>query len=184
MTSQQNITHGVLVDIFTTGTLITGKPGCGKSELALSLIARGHQLIADDAPLFVRDNDNNLWGSCPELLQGFLASRNLGMLNIRTMFGDQAIKAKTAMQLIVNLDSRVRGNDEGECGDKEKYREILGIRLPQINIMLTSLCTPEVLIETAVRNFVLQQQGYNANLDFQGKQYDYQRTHHKSRRDR
>ena len=173
MTSQQNITHGVLVDIFTTGTLITGKPGCGKSELALSLIARGHQLIADDAPLFYRDNDNKLWGSCPELLQGFLASRNLGILNIRTMFGDQAIKAKTAVQLIINLD---KSNDN--------HREILGIRLPQINIMLTSLCAPEVLIETAIRNFVLQQQGYDANLDFQGKQYDYQRTHHKSRRDR
>ena len=140
--------HGVLLNIFNTGVLITGKPGIGKSELALELIDRGHQLIADDAPEFSVKN-RVLTGTCPALLQGLLNIRNLGTINIKKIFGTKAIKKSTNLKLVINLDN-----------NKNNNIEIQNIKIPQINIKKHA-----ILVEAVVRDFLLKQKGYDANLD-------------------
>ncbi len=157
------ITHGVLLEIFDVGTLITGVPGVGKSEVALALVDRGHKLIADDAPEFSVNNSKQIIGSCPELLQGFLAVRNLGVLNIKHLFGAQAIKSNIKLKLCISLD---KSDEENNSADLS----ILGENIPQITINFAQTRNCAILIETAVLNFQSQQQGYNANIDFAHKQ--------------
>ena len=147
--------HGVLLNIFNVGILITGRPGSGKSELALTLIDRGHQLIADDAPKFSAKN-GTLIGACPTLLQGFLNIRNIGTININKIFGIKALKKGTNVQLVINIDTQSAGDD---C------IEIQNIKIPQITIKKDA-----ILVETIARNFLLKQHGYDADLDLINKQ--------------
>ena len=95
--------HGVFMEVISVGVLITGQSGLGKSELALDLVSRGHRLIADDAPEFARIAPDIINGTCPELLQNFLEVRGLGVLNIRQMYGDSAIKSNKYLKLIIEL---------------------------------------------------------------------------------
>ena len=95
--------HGVFMEIYSIGVLITGESGSGKSELALELITRGHRLVADDAPEFTQIAPDVLDGTCPELLQDLLEVRGLGVLNVRQMFGDTAVKKNKYLRLIVHL---------------------------------------------------------------------------------
>jgi HPr kinase/phosphorylase len=94
--------HGVFMEVFSVGMLIIGDPSVGKSELALELVARGHRLVADDAPVFARTSPDTLNGRCPEILRDFLEVRGLGILNIRVMFGDSAIKPARNLRLILS----------------------------------------------------------------------------------
>src|SRR5690606_5036078 len=95
--------HGVFMEIYSIGVLITGEAGSGKSELALELLSRGHRLVADDAPEFTQIAPDVLDGTCPELLQDLLEVRGLGVLNVREMFGDTAVKKNKYLRLIVHL---------------------------------------------------------------------------------
>ena len=95
--------HGVFMEIYSIGVLITGDSGAGKSELALELISRGHRLVADDAPEFTQIAPDVLDGTCPEMIQDLLEVRGLGVLNIREMFGDTAVKANKYLRLIIHL---------------------------------------------------------------------------------
>src|SRR5690606_25564699 len=95
--------HGVFMEIYSIGVLITGDAGAGKSELALELISRGHRLVADDAPEFTQIAPDVLDGTCPEMIQDLLEVRGLGVLNIREMFGDTAVKANKYLRLIIHL---------------------------------------------------------------------------------
>jgi HPr kinase/phosphorylase len=96
--------HGVFMEVYSIGVLITGESGSGKSELALELITRGHRLVADDAPEFTQIAPDVLDGTCPEMLQDLLEVRGLGVLNIREMFGDTAVKRNKYLRLIVHLE--------------------------------------------------------------------------------
>ncbi len=147
--------HGVLLNMFATGVLITGRPGIGKSELALTLIDRGHQLVADDAPDFYI-KDGILIGTCPALLQGFINIRNIGTLNINKIFSAKSCAKSTKVQLAINIDLQSAFRDN---------IEIKNIKIPQITIKKDA-----VLAETTVRNFLLKQQGYDADLDLINKQ--------------
>ncbi|MDH5594893.1 MAG: HPr(Ser) kinase/phosphatase, partial [Gammaproteobacteria bacterium] len=102
-TSGTTTIHGVYMEVVGTGILITGDSGIGKSELALELISRGHRLIADDAPVFYKIPPDTLNGMCPPLLQDFLEIRGLGILNIRAMFGDNAINKNKYLRMIIEL---------------------------------------------------------------------------------
>nr|QMS47830.1 HPr kinase/phosphorylase [uncultured bacterium] len=95
--------HGVFMEIYSIGVLLTGESGLGKSELALELVTRGHRLVADDAPEFTQIAPDVLDGTCPELLQDLLEVRGLGVLNVRDMFGDTAVKRNKYLRLIVHL---------------------------------------------------------------------------------
>lgn len=164
--------HGVFLDVLGLGVLLTGASGIGKSELALGLINRGHRLIADDAVEFKRLDNETLMGSCPPLLQDFLEVRGLGIINIRVMYGDNAIKQHKRLQLIVHV--ALFSTDELAQMDRLQgmYRQqtILGVSVPEVTIPLAPGRNIAVLIETAVRNQVLKQHGYQATEEFIARQ--------------
>ncbi len=145
--------HGVFMAVLGIGVLITGDSGTGKSELALELISRGHRLVADDAPEFARIAPDTLEGRCPTVLQDFLEARGLGLLNIRSMFGENAIKQRKYLRLIVNLrdpQNQVMNADERLAG-MHRQREILGVAIPEVDLPVASGRNLAVLVETAVR---------------------------------
>lgn len=166
--------HGVFLEVLGIGTLLTGESGIGKSELGLGLINLGHALIADDAIDIQRQQDI-LIGSCPPLLQDFLEVRGLGILNIRAMFGDSAIKLKKRLQIIVNLFS-VNPQDViliDRLHGMHKVRSILDISIPEVSLPVAPGRNMSALIEAAVRNHVLKEQGYHASALFEKRQLAY-----------
>lgn len=164
--------HGVFMEVLGIGVLLTGKSGVGKSELALELINRNHRLIADDAPEFRRIAPDTLNGSCPGGLSGFLEVRGIGVLNIRAMFGDSAIKSSKNLRLIIQLermsDRELAAIDRLQ-GSRQQ-RTILEIDVPQVTLPVAPGHNLAVLVEGAVRNHILLFKGYNAAHDFIEKQ--------------
>ena len=128
--------HGVFMSVFDIGVLITGDSGLGKSELALGLVSREQCLIADDAPRFTRVNEQTIEGYCPPVLQDFLEVRGLGILNVRALFGDQAIVLKKHLSFIVHL---MRSSDIDFASTDRLYgihrvKPILGVEIPEVTI--------------------------------------------------
>lgn len=160
--------HGVYMEVLGLGALLTGKSGIGKSELALGLIDRGHHLIADDAIEFTKDNNGHLIGTCPTLLQDFLEIRGIGILNIRAMFGDSAIQKSKRLQLIVKLEHFTEKDLHAidRLHGMHTSQEILGITVPEVTIPVTFSRNLAILVETAVRNELLKQEGYLAHEEF------------------
>jgi len=162
--------HGVFMEVFSIGVLITGVPGSGKSELALELITRGHRLIADDAPLMTRISPDVINGTCPELLQDCLEVRGIGILNVRAMFGDSAIKPNKYLKLIAHLElmdpnSKVVAAIDRLQGQTTS-QEILGLEIPTTTIPVAPGRNIAVLVEAAVRNHSLKLRGFDAGQQF------------------
>lgn len=160
--------HGVFMEVLGMGVLLTGDPAVGKSELALELITRGHRLVADDAPEFSRMAPDILTGSCPPLLQEFLEVRGLGLLNIRTMFGDSAIKREKYLRLIINL-RKLSGEELAKMDRLQgsySTHHLLGIEIPEVTIPIAPGRSLAILVETAVRQHIHRRKGYNASEDF------------------
>ncbi|MFA6063268.1 MAG: HPr(Ser) kinase/phosphatase [Gallionella sp.] len=160
--------HGVFLDVLGVGVMITGESAVGKSELGLELITRGSGLVADDVVELHRITPDTLEGRCPELLRDFLEVRGLGVLNIRTMFGETSVRRKKSLKLIVYLH-RTR---DGELSQIERlplvstHQEILGVKIDAVNIPVVAGRNLAVLVEAAARNFVLQQRGINTMQEF------------------
>ena len=154
--------HGVFMEIYSIGVLITGEAGSGKSELALELLSRGHRLVADDAPEFTQIAPDVLDGTCPELLQDLLEVRGLGVLNIREMFGDTAVKNNKYLRLIVHLpkpmtEPNIHGY-ERLTGDSGK-RHVLDLDVPLITLPVMPGRNLAVLTEAATRLHILRTKG-------------------------
>ena len=168
MLAERQIVHGVYLEVLGIGVLITGESGVGKSELALELITRGHRLIADDAPEFSRISPDALNGVCPSALSGFLEVRGLGILNIRSMFGDSAIKQNRNLRLIVHLqhmgDEELRKIDRLQ-GSRQSVT-ILEVEVPRIILPVAPGRNLAVLVEGAARDHILHLKGYSAAQDF------------------
>ncbi len=167
--------HGVFLEVLGAGVLITGASGIGKSELALELISRGHRLIADDVTEFHRVDAGVLRGTCPAALRDFLEVRGLGVLNIRAMFGDSAIKRAKNLRLIICL-KQLAGDtlhDMDRLRGSRTTRHLLDIAVPEITLPVAPGRNLAVLVEAAVRNHVLSLRGYNAPEDFITKQRQY-----------
>ncbi len=162
------ILHGVFMEVISVGVLITGQSGLGKSELALDLVSRGHRLIADDAPEFARIAPDIVNGTCPELLQNFLEVRGLGVINIREMYGDSAIKSNKFLRLIIDLiPPRTHvPKAEDRIHLSERTTDILGVPIPTISLPVAPGRNLAVLVEAAVRDHLLIRNGYNASEDF------------------
>lgn len=173
MTSPQSLhVHGVFLEVFSVGLLLTGDPGMGKSELALELLNRGHRLVADDAPAFTLQGAANISGSCPALLQDFLEVRGLGVLDIRAMFGEAAIKRRERLGLIIHL---VHAADAptappNRLSGARTTRHLLDSAIPQITLPVAAGHSLSVLAEAACRDHLLRLQGYNSDEQFAARQ--------------
>lgn len=161
-------THGVFLEVYSLGVLITGAAGAGKSELALELITRGHRLIADDSPEFVLVEPDVLDGGCPPVLQDCLEVRGLGVLNVREMFGDSAVKRNKFLRLIVHLEawSRVNETRLDRLHGSASTRDILEVAVPEITIPVAPGRNLAVLVEAAVRNHSLKLKGIDSSMRF------------------
>jgi len=168
----QRITmHGVFMDVLGVGVLITGESGLGKSELGLELISRSHGLVADDAVEFARIAPNMIEGRCPPLLQNLLEVRGLGLLDIRTIFGETAVRRKMRLKLIVHLVRRSTMEENYErLPAPSQTEEILGLQIRKVVIPVEAGRNIAVLLEAAVRNTILQLRGIDTLKDFMIRQ--------------
>jgi len=165
--AERTTRHGVFMDILGLGVLITGESGLGKSELGLELISRGHGLVADDAVDIYRISQTALEGRCPELLQNLLEVRGIGLLDIKAIFGETAVRRKMRLKLIVHLVRKETMEREFERLPYEPlYEDILGLPVRKVVIAVDAGRNLAVLVEAAVRNTVLQLRGIDTYQDF------------------
>ncbi len=162
--------HGVFMDVFGLGVLITGAAGIGKSELALELISRGHGLVADDVVELAHTAPNTLEGRCPGMLRDYLEVRGLGLLNIRTIFGETAARRKMKLKLIVQLQKQTSLNDMPRLPLDTQSQEILGVPIRQVTFHVAPGRNLAVLLEAAVRNCILQLRGIDSMGEFISRQ--------------
>ena len=159
--------HGVFMDILGLGVLITGESGLGKSELGLELITRGNGLVADDAVDLYRINQTTIEGKCPELLQNLLEVRGIGLLDIRAIFGETAVRRKMRLKLIVHLVRKETMEREYERLPQEPLtQDVLGIPVRKVVIQVVAGRNIAVLVEAAVRNTILQFRGIDTYQEF------------------
>ncbi len=164
--------HGVFLDVLGMGVMLTGDSGVGKSELALELINRGSGLIADDVVEFYRIAPETLEGRCPPLLCDVLEVRGLGVLNIRTIFGEAALRPRKNLKLIVHLEkpTAIDAHYVDRLPLKPGAQLILGISISQVTIPVAAGRNLAVLVEAAVRNYVLQLRGIDSTREFVARQ--------------
>jgi len=159
--------HGVFMDILGLGVLLTGESGLGKSELGLELISHGHGLVADDAVDLYRISQTTLEGRCPELLLNLLEVRGIGLLDIKVIFGETAVRRKMRLKLIVHLVRKeTMERDFERLPYEPMYEEILGIPVRKVVIAVDAGRNLAVLVEAAVRNTVLQLRGIDTYQEF------------------
>jgi HPr kinase/phosphorylase len=165
--AERTTRHGVFMDILGLGVLLTGESGLGKSELGLELISRGHGLVADDAVDLYRISQIALEGRCPELLLNLLEVRGIGLLDIKAIFGETAVRRKMRLRLIVHLVRKETMEREFERLPYEPlYEEILGLPVRKVVIAVDAGRNLAVLVEAAVRNTVLQLRGIDTYREF------------------
>jgi HPr kinase/phosphorylase len=165
--AERTTRHGVFMDILGLGVLMTGESGLGKSELGLELISRGHGLVADDAVDFYRVSQTSLEGRCPELLMNLLEVRGIGLLDIKAIFGETAVRRKMRLKLIVHLVRKETLEREFERLPYEPlYEDILGVPVRKAIIAVDAGRNLAVLVEAAVRNTILQLRGIDTYQEF------------------
>ncbi len=165
--AERTTRHGVFMDILGVGVLITGESGLGKSELGLELISRGHGLVADDAVDLYRVSQTALEGRCPELLANLLEVRGIGLLDIKAIFGETAVRRKMRLKLIVHLVRKETMEREFERLPHEPLSdEILDVPVRKTVIAVEAGRNLAVLVEAAVRNTILQLRGIDTYREF------------------
>ena len=162
--------HGVFMDVLGMGILIAGESGLGKSELALELITRGHGLIADDVVEFIRVAPDAIEGRCPPLLQNLLEVRGLGLLDIRTIFGETSVRRKMRLKLIVQLIRRSVMDEFERLPLEAMSQEVMGLPIRKVVIPVAAGRNLAVLVEAAVRNTVLSLRGIDTMQEFLERQ--------------
>ncbi|MBI3562723.1 MAG: hypothetical protein HY080_13510 [Gammaproteobacteria bacterium] len=167
--SEATTVHAVLMRINTSGVLLMGESGSGKSQLALELIQQGHALVADDAPLLYRSGLKRLTGTCHPVLANFLEVRSLGLLNIRAMYGTQAIAACQEIDMLIELHP-THTSVERRLSPQLTSRKLCGVDVACLHLEVISNQSIACLIEASVRQQQLLQQGYDASLDFSEQQ--------------
>lgn len=159
--------HGVFMDILGLGVLLTGESGLGKSELGLELISRGHGLVADDVVDLYRVSQSAIEGRCPELLANLLEVRGIGLLDIKAIFGETAVRRKMRLKLIVHLVRKETLEREFERLPYEPlYEDVLGMPIRRVIIAVDAGRNLAVLVEAAVRNTILQLRGIDTYREF------------------
>lgn len=159
--------HGVLMDVFGVGVLILGKSGIGKSECALDLILRGHRLVADDMVHIQKHIPSVLIGSGFEVIQHHMEIRGLGIINIRSLFGVEAIRERKKIELVMELVEWDTRQEYDRLGFEEEKYTVLGVELPMLRIPVTPARNLTTIIEVAARNHLLKVMGYDSALEFE-----------------
>jgi len=168
--------HGVMLDVLEVGVLITGDSSIGKSELALELISRGHGLVADDVVELQQIAPDTIQGRCPPMLRDFLEVRGLGVLNIRSIFGETAVRPRKALRLIVQLEPFEPGLEPRDrLATRAGTQDILGVEIPSVTLAVAPGRNLAVLVEAAVRNHILITRGINSTEDFIRRQEEAMR---------
>ena len=166
--------HGVLLDVLGVGVMITGESGVGKSELALELISRGSGLVADDVVELFHIAPKTLEGRSPEVLKDFLEVRGLGLLNIRTIFGETAVRRRKNLKLIVELMKPGQGQKQNSQTERlplqASSQNILDVDVRKVQLPVAAGRNLAVLVEAAVRNYVLQLRGIDSTQEIMARQ--------------
>lgn len=169
--SDRTTMHGVFMDILGLGVMITGESGLGKSELGLELISRGNGLVADDAVDLFRINQTTIEGRCPDLLQNLLEVRGIGLLDIRAIFGETAVRRRMRLKLIVHLVRlETFERDYERMPSVPLTQDVIGIPVRKVVIQVVAGRNIAVLVEAAVRNTILQLRGIDTYEDFAMRQ--------------
>jgi HPr kinase/phosphorylase len=165
--AERTTRHGVFLDILGVGVMLTGESGLGKSELGLELISRGHGLVADDAVDLFRVSQTSIEGRCPELLLNLLEVRGIGLLDIKSIFGETAVRRKMRLKLIVHLVRKETLERDFERLPYEPLdEEILSVPIRKVVIAVDAGRNLAVLVEAAVRNTILQLRGIDTYREF------------------
>lgn len=154
--------HGVLMEVFGVGILLTGKSGVGKSETAMELIKRGHRLIADDS-VIIKEIANELYGTAPDIIRYFMELRGIGIINVKSMYGSGSVLDEKQIQLIIHLENWQQGKEYDRIGDEMSSASYFGIKVPKLTIPVSPGRNLAIIIEVAARNFRLKSMGYDAS---------------------
>ena len=154
--------HGVLVDIYGEGVLITGESGIGKSEAALELIRRGHRLVSDDVVEIRKVSDETLVGSAPDITRHFIELRGIGIIDVKTLYGVECVKEKQQIDLVIMLEDWKKDADYDRLGLEEEYIEYLGNKVVCHSLPIRPGRNLAVICETAAVNHRQKKMGYNA----------------------
>lgn len=160
------VRHGVLMEIYGEGVLLTGESGIGKSEAAVELLKRGHRLIADDAVEIKKISSNTLQGSSPPLIRNYIELRGIGIVNVANLFGAGAVKENNSIDLVVNIVPWENHVVYDRIGLEEQYTEILDVKIPMNTIPITPGRNLAVILEVAAMNNRQRKMGFNAALEF------------------
>ena len=153
--------HGVLMDVFGAGILLTGNSGVGKSETAMELIKRGHRLVADDSVLIKRV-ENELVGTAPERIRYFMELRGIGIINVKNMYGSGSVLGEKEVELVFEMEPWRRDKEYDRIGGEKNTEEILGIKIPKLTVPVSPGRNLAILIEVAARDQRLKSMGYDA----------------------
>jgi HPr kinase/phosphorylase len=164
--------HGVLIDIYGVGVLITGKSGVGKSETALELVKRGHRLVADDCVEIRQEDEDTLIGNSPELIEHLLEIRGLGIINVMTLFGAGAVRSHKRITLVINLELWDQNKQYDRLGLDEEKMRIIDTDLTKLTVPVRPGRNLAVIIEVAAMNFRLKRMGVNAAEQFTNRLAD------------
>ena len=159
--------HGVLVEIYGVGVLITGNSGVGKSEAALELLKRGHRLVADDAVDIRRVSAGRLVGQAPEMVRNFMEIRGIGIINVATLFGIGSVMQSKSIDMVVHLEHWQQDKEYDRLGLTDETRKILDVDVPWLLMPIRPGRNLAVVLEVEARNLRLKQQGYSAAKDLE-----------------
>lgn len=154
--------HGVLVDVYGVGVLITGESGIGKSEAALELVRRGHRLVSDDVVEISRINDHTLIGTAPEITRNFIELRGIGIVDVKTLYGVECIKEKQEIDLVIKLSEWKKDAEYDRMGMEDEHTEYLGNKVVCHSVPIRPGRNLAVICETAAVNHRQKKMGYNA----------------------
>ena len=154
--------HGVLVDIYGEGILITGESGIGKSETALELIKRGHRLVSDDVVEIKKVSDDTLIGSAPDITRHFIELRGIGIVDVKSLFGVQSVKHTQSIDLVIRLEEWDRNREYDRMGLEDKYTEFLGNKVVCHDLPIRPGRNLAIICESAAVNYRQKKMGYNA----------------------
>lgn len=153
--------HGVLMDVFGVGIMLTGASGVGKSETAMELIKRGHRLVVDDS-VIIKRMENKLVGSSPDQIRYFMELRGIGIINVKNMYGSGSVLGEKEVELVMELEHWRRDKEYDRIGGEANTEEILGVNVPKLTIPVSPGRNLAILIEVAARDFRLKSMGYDA----------------------